>query len=86
MPASVFRRGTVVALVLLTLIWSYNWIVMKQVMRDTGPFAFAALRASIATVVLFALLAIRRETLRPPPLVPTLFPAQWDPKLGIHVT
>ena len=59
------------ALVLLTLIWSYNWIVMKQVLRWSGPFTFSALRYAFGTLVLFAVLLARREPLRPPPLLPT---------------
>jgi drug/metabolite transporter (DMT)-like permease len=36
-------RYAVVALVLLTLFWGYNWVVMKVVLKDCGPFTFAAL-------------------------------------------
>ncbi|MGA9341348.1 MAG: EamA family transporter [Rhodanobacteraceae bacterium] len=65
------RRTALVALVVLTLIWSYNWIVMKQVLRYAGPFDFAALRYVFGTVVLFLVLVLRRESLAPPPLVQT---------------
>jgi drug/metabolite transporter (DMT)-like permease len=66
------QRKALVVLVLLTAIWSYNWIVMKSVLRYTGPFEFAALRTVLGTAVLFALLLARRESLRPPPLLPTI--------------
>jgi len=66
------RRGALLALVLLTLVWSYNWIVMKQVLASAGPFHFAALRAVLATGVLFAVMALRREALVPPPLLPVV--------------
>lgn len=69
MPAS--RRPALVALVLITLIWSYNWILMKQVLRYSGPFEFSALRYALGTCVLFGVLALRGESLRPPPLLPT---------------
>ncbi len=69
MPSS--RRPALVALVLITLIWSYNWIVMKQVLRYSGPFEFSALRYSLGTGVLFGVLLLRRESLRPPPLLQT---------------
>ena len=69
MPTS--RRPALVALVLITLIWSYNWIVMKQVLRYSGPFEFSALRYALGTVVLFGVLVLRRESLRPPPLLQT---------------
>ncbi|MEO8672502.1 MAG: EamA family transporter [Tahibacter sp.] len=66
------RRGALLALFALTLIWSYNWIVMKQVLHDAGPFHFAALRGVLSTGVLFGVLALRRDSLRPPPWLPTL--------------
>lgn len=66
------RRSALIALVLLTVVWSYNWIVMKQVLHDAGPFHFAAWRAVLATLVLFAVVMLRRETLAPPPWRATL--------------
>lgn len=66
------RRTAIAALVLLTLIWSYNWIVMKQVLRYAGPFDFSALRYAFGTLVLFAALIVRRESLKPPPLAMTM--------------
>jgi drug/metabolite transporter (DMT)-like permease len=42
------------------------------VLRYSGPFEFAALRGGLGTVVLFAVLALRGVSLRPPPLVPVL--------------
>ncbi len=66
------RRNALIALVLLTLTWSYNWIVMKQVLQYSGPVHFVAWRAALATVVLFVILLLRREPLRPPPLLPTI--------------
>lgn len=72
MSSSASRRNALFALVLLTLVWSYNWIVMKQVLQYSGPFHFVAWRAGLACVVLFAILLVRRESLRPPPLWPTM--------------
>jgi drug/metabolite transporter (DMT)-like permease len=66
------RRTAMIALVLLTLIWSYNWIVLKQVLRFVGPFDFSALRYAFGTLVLFAALIARRESLKPPPLAMTM--------------
>lgn len=72
MPAaSSPNRNALIALALLTLIWSYNWIVMKQVLRYSGPFEFSALRYALGTCVLFAALVLRGESLRPPPLLQT---------------
>lgn len=72
MPEADSRRGALYALAALTLIWSYNWIVMKQALQYSGPFTFSALRYVFGTLVLFGLLALRREPLAPPPLGPTL--------------
>lgn len=69
--ASTTRRPALVALVLITLIWSYNWIVMKQVLRYSGPFEFSALRYALGTCVLFLVMLARGVSLRPPPLLQT---------------
>jgi drug/metabolite transporter (DMT)-like permease len=59
-------------LVVLSTIWSYNWIVMKQVLRYSGPFEFAAWRYALGTLVLFGALRLRGVSLRPPPLGPVV--------------
>jgi drug/metabolite transporter (DMT)-like permease len=53
----------VLGLGVLTLIWSYNWIVMKMAMDLCGPFSFAALRALIACCVLFMFAAVSGRSL-----------------------
>lgn len=68
MPVSTDRRGALLVLLLPILIWSYNWIVMKQVLAWIGPFDFSALRFAIGVLVLFALMLVRGESLKPPPL------------------
>lgn len=72
-PPAAPRRPALIALVVLSLIWSYNWIVMKQALAYAGPVTFSALRYGFGCVVLFALLVARRESLRPPPLWPTVW-------------
>lgn len=72
MTDSASRRGALLALAVLTLVWSYNWVVMKQVLQYSGPFEFAAIRAVLATLVLFVVLLLRGETLRAPPLRPVI--------------
>jgi drug/metabolite transporter (DMT)-like permease len=66
------RRNAVLLLIVLSLVWSYNWIVMKQVLRYSGPFEFAAWRYALGTLVLFAALRWRGVSLRPPPWAPVL--------------
>ncbi len=68
MPES--RRNAFIALILLSVIWSYNWIVMKQVLRYSGPFEFAAVRYVFGSAVMFVALWVRGVSLRPPPLLP----------------
>ncbi len=65
------RNAALIALALLTLIWSYNWIVMKQALQFCGPFSFSALRYAFGSCVLFLALVVRREPLKPPPLIET---------------
>lgn len=65
------RHSAAIALVVLTLIWSFNWIVLKEVLRYVGPFDFSALRYVFGTLVLVLAMLIRRESLKPPPLLET---------------
>ncbi len=54
-----------VALILLALVWGYNWVVMKVAIRYADPFTFMTLRTVLGAMALFALVAIRRGSLRP---------------------
>ncbi|WP_266158931.1 DMT family transporter [Dyella silvatica] len=65
------QRGAVLALLSVILIWAYSWIVMKQILQHAGPFEFAALRYVLGAALLFAVLLVTRQSLRPPPLLPT---------------
>lgn len=38
------HRLALIALVVLALLWGYNWVVMKVAVRDAPPFVFAATR------------------------------------------
>ena len=53
-----------VALFLLTLIWGYNWIVMKLAIQYASPFQFAALRTFIGALMLFVVLFITKRPLK----------------------
>jgi drug/metabolite transporter (DMT)-like permease len=75
MPRQSVTRGALAALALLSLIWSYNWVVMKQALAWTGPFEFAAWRAGLGTLMLFALLRWRGQSLAPPRWKPLLLVA-----------
>ncbi|MEA2689588.1 MAG: hypothetical protein QOD51_2195 [Candidatus Eremiobacteraeota bacterium] len=61
-----------VALVVLALVWGYTWVGIKVATQDASPYVVAGARLGIATVILFAVLALTRRSLKPPPFVPTL--------------
>lgn len=65
------QRPALLALLATVLIWAYSWIVMKLALRYCGPFDFAALRYVFGALLLFAMLALMRQSLRPPPLLLT---------------
>ena len=56
------------ALLLLGLLWGYNWVVMKAVLVDVSPAWFAALRTVLPALLLIAILPVAGKRLRPPPL------------------
>ena len=69
------RRGgasVYLALVVLALVWGYTWVTIKIATEDASPYFVAGARLAVATLILFALLALTRRSLRPPPFVPTL--------------
>ncbi len=51
------------ALFMLTLIWGYNWVVMKLAVQYASPFQFAALRTFLGAVMLFLVLIITKRPL-----------------------
>lgn len=52
------------ALTLLTIIWGYNWVVMKSALAYSGAFEFPALRTVIGAICLFAVVIYLRKPLR----------------------
>ena len=51
------------ALFLLTLIWGYNWVVMKTAVQFASPFQFAALRTFLGALILFLVLILTKRPL-----------------------
>lgn len=70
--ATAARRSALIALAILSLVWGFNWIVMKAVLVFVGPLTFSAMRYVFGTAVLFAVLALRGEALAPTPWRDTL--------------
>lgn len=72
MSTDAARRSALIALGILSLVWGFNWIVMKAVLDFVGPLTFSAMRYVFGTAVLFAVLALRGENLAPTPWRDTL--------------
>lgn len=72
MPTLSKTHLAVIALFFLSLIWGYNWVVMKEVMRYVDPFDFSALRTLFGSIVLFIVIILRRRSLRIRAFGPTL--------------
>jgi drug/metabolite transporter (DMT)-like permease len=51
------------ALFILTLIWGYNWVVMKLAVQYASPFQFAALRTFLGAMMLFLIIVITKRPL-----------------------
>jgi len=62
----------ILALAAIAPMWGYSWVVTKVALEYSGPFTFAGLISGLGAVCLFAVLAVRRRPLRPPPLGWTL--------------
>lgn len=65
-------RNAALALAVLSLIWGYNFVVMKTVMQYVDPFQFSAMRTVLGAATLFLVLAWLRKPLRPVAPLPTL--------------
>jgi drug/metabolite transporter (DMT)-like permease len=59
------------ALLLLSVLWGYNWVVMKYALLDEGPFQFGAMRTFFGALCLMGVLLVLKKPLRPKE-VPTL--------------
>ena len=53
------RRAAYVALALLTLVWGFNWIVMKAALLHADPLVFNVQRTWLAVAALFVALVAR---------------------------
>lgn len=78
-PTKRILQPAVVALIALSAVLGYNWVVMKECLRYAGAFDFVALRTSLGTAALFALLIWKGIPLRPQAL-------SWTVLLGLLTT
>lgn len=58
---------------MLSAMWGYNWVIMKECLLYAGAMDFAALRTSLGAAGLFAVLLWRRKPLRPREIPWTIF-------------
>lgn len=57
-------RAALLALAALSLIWGYNWVVMKKVIQYVNPFDFSAIRAAFGALTLFIVLVLLKRPMR----------------------
>ena len=62
----------ILALIVMSLIWGYNWVLVKEAMRLAAPFDFSAIRTIGGGVLLLGVLAWQGKPLRPPDIPKTL--------------
>jgi drug/metabolite transporter (DMT)-like permease len=62
----VYPAAALFAFALLTLIWGYNWVVMKIALEYASALDFAVLRTVGGAACLFLLLPLLRTRFRPP--------------------
>jgi len=65
------QKMALLGLAALTLIWSYNWVVMKSALQYMGAFEFSALRCTLGSILLLVVLRLRGQSLKPTPFIPT---------------
>lgn len=49
----------VLALLAVSIMWGYNWVIMKESMKFCGPLDFAAMRSFLGALLLLGFLLIR---------------------------
>ncbi|MCX5828249.1 MAG: DMT family transporter [Deltaproteobacteria bacterium] len=81
--SATINRRPFLALAFLSMIWGYNWVVMKEGLRFCDPFAFAAIRVSLAAVFLFAILLWSKKPVRPRQVKLTILLGLLSTTLGL---
>lgn len=60
-PMSPLRKA-IFALAVLSLIWGYNWVTMKQALRDAGPLNFSAFRFGLGGFALIPVIIFLKQS------------------------
>lgn len=58
-------QTAILALLLLALIWGYNWVQMKIAVQYASPFVFSAWRVALGSFVLVIAMVLLRKPLMP---------------------
>jgi drug/metabolite transporter (DMT)-like permease len=53
------------ALILLSVLWGYNWVVMKYALFDAGAFQFGAMRTFLGALCLMLVMCVMKKPLKP---------------------
>jgi len=59
------RRKAYLALAAVTLLWGYNWVIMKESLQYCDPFVFTAMRIFAGSFILLLVLAWKRRSIVP---------------------
>ncbi len=59
------QKAAILSLIVLVLIWGYNWVVMKMALRYSSSSDFAALRILVGLIGLFIVFVSSRKPLLP---------------------
>lgn len=59
------RWRPLAALILLAVIWGYNWVVMKKSLLYMGPFDFNAFRMALGGIILLFFMRFQGMSVRP---------------------
>ncbi len=62
----------ILALIVMSLIWGYNWVLVKEAMRLVSPFDFSAMRTLGGGILLLGVLSWKGRPLRPRNVLMTL--------------
>ena len=71
------------ALAVMTIIWGYNWVIMKEALSFCDPFVFAAFRVVPAAICLFGILLWTKKDWLPRQVVWTILLGLLSTTLGL---
>ena len=80
------RRTAYVALALLTLVWGFNWIVMKAALANAHPLEFNMHRTWLAVAALFVVLFLRGGRIWPHSWRAVLITAAFQTTINMGAT